>query len=162
MKTKILLIASLLILSFCSFFRVMPESTLKAHWIEQLEKDGKYLVLQRGDEAWNIYDVHVRYEILRAKLDIQLGYHAKYINPKVDGLNKFDKGREPDVINSIHFFTADTSFNSLDSLITIPLSSIYEIRSYEYAKAPSRASRIVPVVVLPIVGFAILVVAVIS
>jgi len=150
MKTKILLIASLFILSSCSFFRVIPESPYTAHSICQYEEDGKYLVLHRGEEAWHAYDLVVANDSLYAKLDFQLEYHVKYLTPKEDGLNQFDRKSEPGVVNSVHIYTSDTTFNSFDSIVSIPLSSINGVNVYEYARAPSRASLIVPIVVLPV------------
>ena len=156
MKTKINLILMLFLLSSCSYFRVIPKSSFQGHDIEQFENDGKFLVLHSGDDACNIFHVQVDDEILKAKPDPQLGYIVHYLDPKTEGLNKFNK-KETDVINSIHLFTADTNFSIMDSVIAIPLSSIYEVRSYEYAKAPSRASRIVPAVLIPVAGISILV-----
>ena len=149
MKTKILLIAALLILSSCSFFRVIPESPYTAQSIGQYV-GGKYLVLHRGDEAWHAYDLVVANDSLYAKLDLQLGYHIKYLAPKEKGLNQFDRRSEPGVVNSVHIYTSDTTFNSFDSIVSIPLSSINGVNVYEYARAPSRASLIVPIVVLPV------------
>jgi len=156
MKTKILLISALLFLSSCSFFRVIPESDYSVQSLKQYENDGKYLVLQRGEWAWHIYDLSVGAGIVKARLDAQLGYHLKYIEPKERGLNKFAMRSEPDVINAVHIYTNDTNFNSLDTLIAIPLSSIFEVRSYEYARAASRATKIVPIVVIPIAAFIII------
>ncbi len=150
MKTKILLIAALLILSSCSFFRVVPESDYSAQSLKQYENDGKYLVLHRGEWAWHIYDLSVGAGILKARLDVQLGYHVKYLEPKEKGLNRFDKGSEPEIINSVHIFTTDTSFSNLDTLVAIPVSSINAVKSYSYAQAASRASILVPVIVGPV------------
>ena len=150
MKTKILLIAILLILSSCSYFRVITESPYTAQSIKQFEDDGKYLVLQRGDWAWHAYDLSVHNDTLMAKLNAQLGYHIKYLYPKEEGLNRFDKGDEPQVINSVHIFTADTSFGNFDTLVAMPVSSIYEVRSYAYDRQKSRASIFVPLFVGPV------------
>lgn len=156
MKTKILLIAALLILSSCSFFRVIPESPYTAQSIKQFEDDGKYFVLQRGEEAWHAYDLYVANDSLYMKLDYHLGYHVKYLVPKEKGLNKFYMKIEPNVVNAIHVYTTDTTFNSFDTLVAIPVSSISAVKSYEYARAASRASKIVPAVFLPIVGLVII------
>lgn len=156
MKTKILLIAALLILSSCSYFRVLPEDPYTIYLIKQHEYKGKYLVLHRGEEAWHAYDLSYKNDSVQARLDYQLGYHVKYLNPKEKGLNQFDRKSEPEVCNSVHLYTNDTSFNLFDTLVAIPVSSIYDVRSYQYAKAPSRASRIVPLVVFPVVGVIIL------
>ncbi len=162
MKPKILLIAALLILSSCSFFRVIHESDYSAQSLKQYENDGKYLVLQRGDEAWHAYDLEVKNDSLQARLDFQLGYHLKYLEPKEKGLNKFAMKSEPEVINAVHIYTTDTNFNSFDTLIATPLSSIYTVRTYEYARAPSRASKIVPAVFIPVAGMVIYIAIVIS
>ena len=156
MKTKILLISALLILSSCSFFRVIPESPYSAQSIKQYEDDGKYFVLHRGEEAWHAYDLHFTDDSLLAKLDFQLGYHVKYLSPKEKGLNKFPMKSEPDVVNAIHVYTTDTTFNSFDTLVAIPVSSITAVKSFEYARAASRASKIVPAVFLPIAGLVII------
>lgn len=152
MKTKILLIAALLSLSSCYYFRVIPEVPYTVQSIRQYEDTGKILILHREENAWHLYDVDSAENMLSAKLDIQLGYHVKYLNPEEGKLNKFDKPLEPEVVNTIHLYTSDSTFNSLDTVIAIPLSSIYYVSSYEYARAPSRASKIVPIVVLPVVG----------
>jgi len=162
MKTKILLIAVLLFLSSCSFFRVIPESPYTAQSIYQCEEDGKYLVLHRGEEAWHAYDLVVANDSLYTKLDFQLGYHVKYLTPKEVGLNQFDRKNEPGVVNSVHIFTSDTTFNSFDTLVAIPVSSISAVKSFEYARAPSRASKIVPILFIPIAVLAIAVASAMS
>ena len=156
MKTKILLIAVLLILSSCSYFRVIPESNYSAQSIKQYDDDGKYIVLHRGEVAWHAYYLYVANDSLYMKLDYHLGYHVEYLVPKEKGLNKFYMKIEPDVVNAIHIYTSDTTFNSFDIRVAIPVSSISAVKSFEYARAPSRASKIVPAVFLPIAGLVIL------
>ena len=60
----------------------------------QYEDDGKYLILQRGDMAWHMYDVRCTDDSIYAKLDIQLGYQINYLNPNKTGRNKFHKRTE--------------------------------------------------------------------
>ena len=150
MKAKILFIALIFLFSSCSFFRVIPESPYTAQSIYQYEEDGKYLVLHRGEEAWHAYDLVVANDSLYTKLDFQLGYHVKYLTPRENKLNQFTRKSEPEVVNSVHIFTSDTTFNSFDTLVAIPVESISAVKSFEYARAASRASWIVPIVVLPV------------
>jgi len=150
MKTKILLIAVLLILSSCSYFRVIPESHYTAQSIKQYDANGKYLVLHRGEEAWHAYDLDIVNDSIHARLDFQLGYHVKYLDPKEKGLNEFHKKSEPEIISSIHIFTSDTTFNSFDTLVSIPVNSIIGVTSYSYAKAASRRSIWLPIICAPI------------
>ena len=152
MKTKILLLAALLSLTSCYYYRVIPRESYNIQTIKQLEEAGKILVLHRGDHAWHMYDVKQVDGQVHARLSIQLGYLVDYLNPKEEGLNKFPKPQAPDVINSVHLYTSDTTFSLLDTIISVPLESIHQLQSYEYARAPSRASIIVPVVFIPIIG----------
>ncbi len=155
MKTKILLIAMVVLMSSCSYFRVLPEDPYTVQSIKQHEDDGHFLILQRGEEAWQAYDLEIKNDSLIVRLDPQLGHHLNYLEPKEKGLNKFVK-QQTDVINSVHIFTSDTTFNSLDTLVAIPVSSISGVKSYEYARAPSRASRIVPAVFIPVLGLVVI------
>ncbi len=157
MKTKILLISALLILSSCSYFRVITESPYSAHSIKQYEDNGKYLVLQRGDEAWHMSQMYVVNDSIHASLDTCLRYLVKYLEPDEKGLNKFLGKKEPEVLEIIHIYTDDNNFSSLDTLIVIPESSILAVKSHSYAKAPSRASHIVPSIFVPIFGIAFLI-----
>lgn len=119
--------------------------------IQQYEESGKILILHRDDLVWQIFDVKYEDNLLIAKLDFPMGYHYKYLNPKKDKLNRFKKSIEPEVIYSIHLYTSDTSFSKMDSIISIPVNTIYDIQSYEYARTPSRASIYVSLVTLPLV-----------
>jgi len=153
------LIAFLNLFSACShYFRVVSESPYSAQTIKQDEDADKYLVLHRNHEAWHMYDLLITNDSIHAKLDIQLGYQVNYLYPKEKGLNSFHKGYEPDVINAVHIYTSDSSFSSLDTLVSIPVSSIHEVNSYEYARAASRASYIAPAVILPAAGLVFLIV----
>jgi len=134
--------------SSCSLYRVVPASNYSSQSIKQYEINGKYLILQRGEEAWHIYDVNNTDNGIHAKLDPQIGYHTKYLNPKINKLNDFDKRKDPEVVNSVHLYTSDQNFNSFDTLVSLPISSIDSIALYSYAQAPSRASKIVPAVFL--------------
>ncbi|MCK4569598.1 MAG: hypothetical protein KAT76_04855 [Bacteroidales bacterium] len=164
MKTRILhkpiiftaLIVLLCLSSSCSFFRVVTESQYTSQSIKQYEDEGKYLILQRGDEAWHLYDLQITNDSIYAMLDHQIGYHLNYLNPKDKGLNRFKKKYEPEVINAVHLYTSDTSFSSFDTIVSIPVSSIDTIKSYAYARAASRASKIVPAVILPVAGLIII------
>lgn len=155
MKTIIQLIAALLLLSSCSYFRVLPADPYTVQSIKMHNDSGNYIVLHRGEEAWHAYDLEITDDSLLIRLDIYLGYHSKYIDPKAKGLNQYNR-KEIDVINSVHIFTSDTCFNTFDTLISLPASSILAVHSYEYARTPSRASRIVPLVLFPVVGTIIL------
>jgi len=146
------LISMIVLTSSCSFYRVIPENPHNSQTIKQYEEDGKYLILHRDDEAWHVYDVECSNDSIHAKLDIQLGYHVNYLNPKLNKLNEFSKKKEPDVINSIHIYTTDSNSSYLDKEISIHAGSINKVNSYAYAQAPSRASLIVPIVFIPLIG----------
>lgn len=162
MKIKILFILLILFLSSCSYFRVIPASDYSLQSIKHLADTGKFLVLHRGGEAWHAYDLQIKEGILQAKLDLQLGYLVKYLFPKEKKLNKFERKTEPEVLNSVHIYTSDTTFSQFDTLVTIPVSSIISVKTYEYAQASSRASLIVPLVVFPAIGTAILIAIIIK
>ena len=162
MKTKILFILFIFFLASCSYFRVIPKSTTDLHSLEHFEKDGKYFILQRNDDAWHMYDLDVEGDMLQAKLNIQLGYHVNYLYPREDKQNQFYKNKEPDVINSIHLFTSDTSFYDLDTLISIPLSSIYEVKSYEYDRVASTRTKVLAAVLIPLTGGVIILVVAVA
>ena len=150
MKNKIIVISILCVLSSCSYFRVIPVSNYSSLSLKEFEDKGKYIILHRGNQAWHVYDLVVDEEKVRLKLDFQLGYHVDYLNPKKESLNQYYRKSQPEVGNSLHLYTNDTVFSDFDTLITIPVSSIYRIDSYEYAKTPSRASKIIPAIFVPI------------
>ena len=158
LATYLALIVFLNLFSACShYFRVVAESPNSAQTIKQYKDADKYFVLHRGDDAWHMYELDIINDSIHAKLDVQLGYQVNYLYPKEKGLNSFHKGYEPDVINAVHIYTTDTSFSSFDTLVSIPVSSIHEVNSYKYARAASRASFIVPAVILPAAGTAIII-----
>jgi hypothetical protein len=152
MKTKLMLLAALLSLSSCYYYRVVPQGTFNKQKAIEFEQKEKILVLHRDEDAWRLYDVHITNDILHAKIDVRLDYLVNHLNPKEKGLNAFKKQKEPDVIKTVHLYTSDTTFGVLDTKISIPLTSIYELQSYNYAKKASRAIMFVPIIVLPIVG----------
>jgi hypothetical protein len=152
MKTKLLLLVALLSLSSCYYYRVIPEIAYNVQTIEQFEKSGKILVLHRGEDAWHMYNVKQVDGRIHAGISIQLSYLVDYLDPSEKGLNTFSKPKAPDVVNSVHLYTADTTFNALDTVISIHPGSIYKVQSYEYARAASRASIIVPIVFIPVIG----------
>ena len=119
MKTKIILITVLCLLSSCTTFTVVPIDPYSAKSIRQYEVRGKYLILHRDNDAWHMYDLEIKNDSIQAKLDFQLGYHQKYLYPK-KGLNHFARSKEPDVTNAIHIYTSDSSFSYFDTLISIP------------------------------------------
>ena len=137
-------IVLLCIASSCSLYKVIPESPYTAQSIKQYEEEGKFLILHREEHAWHIYDLRIVNDSIHAKLDPQLGYHVDYLNPKGKGLHEFSRKLEPDVINSVHIYTSDSSFGYWDDVVSIHLESIYEVNLYTYARAASRASVIVP------------------
>lgn len=150
MKSKFLLLLMIFSLSSCFYFRVIPEQSYDLQRIQNYETSGKVLILHRDDFAWKLYNVKSKDSLLTARLDLQLGYHIKYLEPKEYKLNQFVKGSEPDVIKSVHLYTSDASFNKLDTAISIPVKSIYKVQSYEYAPAPSRASIAAPLIIIPV------------
>ncbi len=155
---RLVAVISIIILtSSCSFYRAVPDKNYSSQTIKQYEEDGKYLILQRDSNAWRMYDISYTNDSIHAIIDPWLGYHSKYLNPKPNGLNQFKKKDEPEVINSVHVYTSDTNFNYFDSRVSIPVSSINTVVSYNYARAPSRASKIVPIVFIP---FALIAVAI--
>jgi len=97
-----------------------------------------------------MYDVRVQDDSITASLDIYLGNNVNHLNPKTQGLNQYSRKEDPDVEYTVHLFTTDSSFSTFDTVITIHESSIYRIDKFEYARAPSRASIIVPIVILPV------------
>ncbi len=105
-----------------------------------------------------IYDVECSNDSIHAKLDPQIGYHNKYLTPKVKKLNEFDKRHEPEVVNTVHLYTSDPNFNFFDTLISLPLSNVDSIASYSYAPKPSRTSVIVPIIFAPFLGIAVIVI----
>ena len=58
---------------------------------------------------------------MNARLDLQLGYLLNHFYPKEKRLNKFDKPLEQEVINTVHLYTTDMTFNTLDTVVFIPL-----------------------------------------
>jgi len=150
MKTKILFLAVLLLLSSCTSFNVVSVSPYSAKSIRQYENEGKYLVLHRENDAWHMYDLEIINDSINAKLDYYLGYHANYLNPDKKGRNMYSKSREPDVTNAIHVYTSDSSFSSFDTLISIPVSSIHEVNQYTFNKAAFITSIILPVILIPV------------
>ena len=156
MKTKIILIAVLFLLSSCTTFTVVPVSPYSAKSIREYEVSGKYLVLHRENEAWHMYDLEIINDSIHAKLDYQLGYQIKYLNPDKKGRNSFKRYYEPDVTNAIHVYTSDSSFSYFDTLISIPASSIHEVNSYVFNRAAFRTSIILPIVLIPIALFFII------
>ena len=153
MKAKILFIVLIFLFSSCSFFRVIPEENYTAQSIKQYEDSGKYLILHRGEEAWHATDLRPVNDSLNMKLDFQLGYHLKYLNPQDDDkTNKYSRKEEPEVTNSIHIYTNDTCFGSFDTLVVIPESSVFAVKSYAYNRSASRASVILPAIFIPLGG----------
>jgi len=160
MKSKILFIVLMFLFSSCSFFQVIPEEDYTTQSIKQYEDNGKYLILHRGEEAWHAYDLRPVDDSLNVKLDFQLGYHLKYLNPQDDDkTNMYSRKEEPEVVNSVHIYTNDTCFSSFDTLVVIPESSIFAVKSYAYNRSASRASVILPAIFIPL-GVVILVFAV--
>ena len=153
MKKMITFLLLLFFLSSCFYFRAIPKHDYTGHTIQQYEESGKILIIHRDDLVRKIYEVKCEDGFVIGKLDTPMGYHYNYVNPKADKLNRFKKSNEPEVINSIHLYTSDTSFNKMDSTISIPLSTIYAVQSYEYARTPSRASIFVPLVFVPMMFF---------
>jgi len=151
MKKMIPFLIFLFFFSSCYYFRAIPKHEYTGQTIQQYEESGKILILHRDDLVRQLYEVKYEDGFIIGQLDIPMGYHNNYLNPKEDKLNRFKKSIEPEVINSVHLYTSDTSFNEVDSTISIPLSTIYEIQSYEYARTPSRASIFVPIVFVPLV-----------
>lgn len=162
MKTSILFLAILFLLSSCSYYRVIPKASYSGQSIVELQRSGKVLILHRGEDAWLMKDVMSNDSLIQASLDVQLGYHVNYLYPNLDKLNQFKRRENPDVVNAIHLYTTDSTFNTFDTLVSIPMSSVYTINSYEYAQAPSRASLIVPLVVFPVVGLTLITLIAIS
>ena len=150
MKKMITFLVLLFFFSSCFYFRAIPKYEYTGQTIQQYEESGKILILHRDDLMRQIYEVKCQDGFIIGKLDIPKVYHYNYLNPKEDKLNRFKKSIEPEVINSVHLYTSDTSFNKIDSTISIPLSTIYAVQSYEYARTPSRASIFVPIVFVPI------------
>lgn len=142
--------AIVLFASSCSFYKVVPIQEYTSSSISKYDSSGKYLVLKRGDNAWHMYNVQIHDDSITAKLDIQLGNNVNHINPKTNGLNQFRRKEEPEVEYTVHLFTNDSSFSTFDSVITIHESSIFKIDKFEYARAPSRAAKIVPIVMAPV------------
>ena len=157
MKTRILFIIATFMLSSCSFFRVIPYNADQHEAIVNFYEDGRYMVLQRGQDAWHATDIKLTADSLHMKLDIYLGYHVKYLNPREHKLNTFRKKEEPEVINSVHIFTSDTSFSAFDKQIAIPRSKIVAVKKYEYARGASIAS-----IIFPIVGVGVLTITIIA
>ena len=158
MKTMTIKFASVLTIvilvtlfsSSCSFYRVAPLTKYTSSSIINYESMGKYLVLKRGDEAWHMYDVQLYGDSITANLDFHLGYNVNHLNPKTTGVNQFKRKEEPDVEYTLHLFTNDSSFSTYDTVITIHESSIYKINKFASAQGPSRASIIVPIVLVPV------------
>jgi hypothetical protein len=149
LATYLTLIVFLNLFTACShYFRVVSKSPYSAQTIKRYEDHGKYLILQRNNEVWHLYDLSIINDSIHAKLDSQIGYQANYLNPKEKGLNKFNKSDEPDVINAVYIYTSDSSFNYSDTFVSIPVSSISGIKYYSYAQAASRAPYIVPIVLI--------------
>ena len=97
-----------------------------------------------------MYDVQVSNDSIQASLETYLGYHVNYLYPKPEKLNQFDKRHNPDVINEIHLYTTDTSFSYFDTIISIPIGSIYQVNKNSYEQGASRASVILPAVLIPV------------
>ena len=157
MRKIIAFLFILFFLSSCYYFRAIPKHTYTEQSIQHYEKSGKILILHSNDLVRQLLEVNCKDGFINARLDVPMGYHFNYLNPKEGKLNRFKKSTEPEVINSVHLYTSDTSFRKTDSIISIPVNTIYKVQSYEYAKTPSRASIIVPLVILPplvIISFA--------
>ena len=150
MVKNTILVFVLFLFSSCFYFRAIPEHEYTGLTIQQYEESGKILILRRGDLVRQISEVQYEDGFIAGKLDFPMVYHFKYLYPKEDKLNRFKKSMEPEVIHAVHLYTSDTTFNKMDSTFSIPLSTIYAVQSYEYARAPSRASIILPVVFVPI------------
>jgi hypothetical protein len=135
--------------SSCSFYRVVPDNNYSSSSIKESDSIGKYLVLQRAEEAWHMYDVQLSNDSIQASLETNLGYHVNHLYPKPEKLNQYEKRTEPNIINEIHLYTTDTSFSYFDTIISIPIGSIYQVTKNSYAKGPSRASIILPAVLIP-------------
>jgi len=149
MKTKYILLLTTFLISSCSYYRVMPKENYEAQSIHQFHKDGKCLILHRGEMAWRIEDLDVVDENYQMTLNIYLGYMIDHLKSKDNRLHKYSKRNEPEAGNSIHLYTSDTTFGDWDPIVVIPASSIYEVKSYDYARAPSRASIFIPAILIP-------------
>lgn len=160
MKTKKrnpLIIIFFMFLMFLSsscthYFNVIIDYDRPGDKINEYAREGRYIVLRRGEEALHIYDITMVNDSLFAKSDFSLGYLSNYLNPKINKLNSFKIKQEPEVPNTVHIFTSDTSYSALDSTLAIPLRSIYGMHCYKYNKKASVTSFVVPIVVVATAG----------
>ncbi len=143
--THIVLLAFLNLLSGCYYFRVVSEEGITEQRISDMKQEDKYVVLQRGNEAWHLYDYTLADDTLTGKLDIFLGIHTNYLDPKLEGLNTIKKG-DNEVLESVHLHTSDTSFVYMDTVVIIPSMAIQKVYVYEYAQSESRSSMVLPAV----------------
>lgn len=153
MKRLIYTLLVLIFLPSCYYFRAIPKQPVNLELIQQFEESGKILILVRDEMAWRFYDVKNKDSLISGKLDVEVGYHYNYLYPAEGKLIQYKKTSEPDVVNAVHIYTSDASFHWMDSTISIPVSSIYAVKSFEYAAAASRASFVAPIVLLPVIAF---------
>jgi hypothetical protein len=150
------IISGILLLSSCAYYRVIPDPDYSVELIQQRDTSGSYIVIHRGERAWHAFDLQVGDSVMTTKLDYKLGDMAQYISPDPSRINRFNRDHEHDLLNSTHIYTTDTSFSDYDTVATIHESTIYAFSTYKYAKAPSRASLVVPIVLGSLTGVIIL------
>gem|GEM_PF-1551494 len=167
MKTRMIkwlpLVSLILLFSSTScmrFFKHLTVPDYSDETLKQYVEEEKYLILHNDGQAWHLSEADIQENVLSARVDTNFGYNKKYLNPKDKGYNRFFKGVEPEVMNTVHLYTSAARISYSDTIIAMPVACIYKAKYNKYAKTISRLSWWLPAVIFPVGGIIILSVAV--
>ena len=127
----------------CYYYKVVKPSTPPAESVNNLQKEGKFLILHLDDKAWKISDIVIDDEFFTGKIDSLIG-HDSYTKTKPDKANRYrKKGKlnNTEMLNEVHIYVS--GFKEIEEgRISVALNSISKIEIYDKDKGSTTASWI--------------------
>jgi hypothetical protein len=158
LKYFLLILILMSLNSGCYYYRVSTETVLKPEDLRWADFNKKYFILHSGDLAWHLNEPKFQDERFSGYITQLPDSRLQYKNCDPEHLNRYKKESWNFIDDQLHLYAKDSLLSNLNAggSVTIEYSDIEKIETYQRAQAPTRASKAVPAIGIPLIAVGIL------
>jgi hypothetical protein len=150
------LIATSLSSCFQQYYKTNTTAKIVAANFDQLHTQNKVIIVHTPTDAFILKNAKLDNENLTGDKEPLNPKYDKYMNPDVNGANRYPKKEKEIALSEVHVYTNDSLLGK--EPVNLSMSQIYRLDVYDKDMAAIRGSRVISIVgiVVPVAGAVIL------